>query len=208
MISWILDENALTGPIPSELGLLTDMTLFTLGKSFLVHSTSIAKIRFLHLTASFLISSSADNALTGSVPSELHQLTNSVIYLGTFLMRLIETIQTLWKLILTLLFAFQAVTDPAKLLVGTDSTILLERYIAVLFYFATQGDGWTDQTGWLSENPLCSWYGLECTDEGFLRGMDLGTCLLSSFCLCSKSVRSLTEYALYFVRVIVSIFSC
>ncbi len=86
--------------------------------------------------------------------------------------------------------------DPASLPVDTNSTILLERYIAVLFYFATQGDGWTDQTGWLSENPLCSWYGLECTDEGFLRGMDLGTCLLSSFCLCSKSVRSFTKYAL------------
>jgi hypothetical protein len=32
--------------------------------------------------------------------------------------------------------------DPASLAVDTDSTTLLERYIAALFYFATQGDGW------------------------------------------------------------------
>ena len=54
MIFWILADNALTGPIPTELGLLTEMTVLFLSKSFLVHS-SIVETRFLHLTASFII---------------------------------------------------------------------------------------------------------------------------------------------------------
>jgi hypothetical protein len=73
--------------------------------------------------------------------------------------------------------------DPASLPVDTNSTMLLERYTAAHFHFATQGDEWTDTNGWLSGNPVCAWSGLDCTDEGFLARMDLGTCLLSSFCL-------------------------
>jgi hypothetical protein len=34
MIFWISDNNALTGPIPSELGLLEQLTYLALGKSF------------------------------------------------------------------------------------------------------------------------------------------------------------------------------
>jgi hypothetical protein len=36
MIYWILGSNALTGPIPSDLELLTALTGVVLGKSFLV----------------------------------------------------------------------------------------------------------------------------------------------------------------------------
>jgi hypothetical protein len=80
--------------------------------------------------------------------------------------------------------------DSASLPVDTNPTILLEMYTAVLFYFATQGDGWFRQNGWLSERLICSWSGLECNDAGFLTGMDLGMCLLSSICLSNKCVRS------------------
>jgi hypothetical protein len=82
--------------------------------------------------------------------------------------------------------------DPAA---NTNSATLLERYTAALFYFATQGNKWINQTAWLSENAVCSWSGLECNERGFLARMDLGTCLLASFCLCSKTVRSLTKYS-------------
>jgi hypothetical protein len=86
--------------------------------------------------------------------------------------------------------------DPAFLPVTTNSATLLERYTAVLFYFATQGDEWTQHNDWLTGSPVCSWSGLECNEQGFIARMDLGTCLLASFCLCSKTVRSLTKYAL------------
>jgi hypothetical protein len=67
--------------------------------------------------------------------------------------------------------------DPAALPVNSNSTILLERYIAVLFYFATQGYefGWYDPNNWLTVNAVCSWSGLECNDQGFLARMDIGT---------------------------------
>jgi hypothetical protein len=73
--------------------------------------------------------------------------------------------------------------DPANLAVDTDSTILLERYTAALFYFATKGEGWRIQTDWLTSSAVCSWSGLDCNQQGFLTRMDLRTCLLSSFCL-------------------------
>jgi hypothetical protein len=42
---------------------------------------------------------------------------------------------------------------------------LLERYIAVLFYFETGGGNWTRKAGWLSGNNICNgWYGLSCFD--------------------------------------------
>jgi hypothetical protein len=73
--------------------------------------------------------------------------------------------------------------DPAHLAVDTDSTTLLERYTAALFYIATQGTLWTSANRWLSKDPVCSWEGLNCNDQGFLARMNLGTCLLASFCL-------------------------
>jgi hypothetical protein len=74
--------------------------------------------------------------------------------------------------------------DPAYLAVDTDSTTLLERYTAAHFYFAMQGTTlWTNQTGWLSENPVCSWRGIFCKEQGILTFLGLSTCLLASFCL-------------------------
>jgi hypothetical protein len=63
--------------------------------------------------------------------------------------------------------------DPAYLAVDTDSTMLLERYTAAHFYFAMNGSNWTDHIGWLSEDPVCLWKGLNCTDQGFLARMEL-----------------------------------
>jgi hypothetical protein len=68
--------------------------------------------------------------------------------------------------------------DQAYLAVDTIPTILLERYAAAYFYFVMQGTSWKNQTGWLSENPVCSWQGIVCTNQGFLATMDLCTCLL------------------------------
>jgi hypothetical protein len=86
--------------------------------------------------------------------------------------------------------------DPANLAVDTNPTTLLERFTLALFYFATQGDEWSSQRNFLTVNAVCSWSGLECNDQGILTKIDIGTCLLSSFCLSCKSVRSLTKFVL------------
>ena len=71
----ISDSNSLTSPIPSELGLLTELTFLVLCKSFLsfyfVHLCyenihSFARMSFFILN---------ENALTGPIPSELGLLT-------------------------------------------------------------------------------------------------------------------------------------
>eukprot|EP00527_Entomoneis_sp_CCMP2396_P002529 CAMPEP_0198138388 /NCGR_PEP_ID=MMETSP1443-20131203/1804_1 /TAXON_ID=186043 /ORGANISM="Entomoneis sp., Strain CCMP2396" /LENGTH=289 /DNA_ID=CAMNT_0043800147 /DNA_START=26 /DNA_END=895 /DNA_ORIENTATION=- len=81
--------------------------------------------------------------------------------------------------------------DPAKLAVDTNPTTLLERYIAVLFYFANHGDCWSNSSRWLTSNAVCSWSGLECNDQGVLTTMNLTkmnlcTCVLPSFCLVGQ----------------------
>jgi hypothetical protein len=53
---------------------------------------------------------------------------------------------------------------------GSDSfdslnSQLLERYIAVLFFFGTGGGDWHLNEGWLSGNPVCRWYGVSCLDS-------------------------------------------
>ena len=46
---------------------------------------------------------------------------------------------------------------------GASQQILLERYIAVLLYFSTEGDLWIDNSFWLSPDlPVCDWRGITC----------------------------------------------
>ena len=35
----------------------------------------------------------------------------------------------------------------------------------VVFYNATNGDEWDDSTNWLSDAPICEWYGLDCNND-------------------------------------------
>lgn len=44
------------------------------------------------------------------------------------------------------------------------STTIEQRYGLTTLYYSTQGDGWTDSTGWLGEGQECSWFGIECED--------------------------------------------
>lgn len=48
-----------------------------------------------------------------------------------------------------------------------------DRAILELFYLATGGDGWVDNTNWLSNRPLCDWYGIRTNDEGRVREVKL-----------------------------------
>ena len=42
-----------------------------------------------------------------------------------------------------------------------------QRYALAVLYFSTNGDGWTDNTGWLSGLPECGWFGVTC-DAAFI----------------------------------------
>jgi hypothetical protein len=59
--------------------------------------------------------------------------------------------------------AWIAEKDPAQL--SYDHPALLDRYSLVVFYFASANagnGGWTNSHAWLSEQGICSWYGIEC----------------------------------------------
>jgi len=46
---------------------------------------------------------------------------------------------------------------------GTDDDAqIILRYVLVVFYYATGGDGWTNNEGWLGHLTECNWYGLQC----------------------------------------------
>ncbi len=39
-----------------------------------------------------------------------------------------------------------------------------ERAVLEAFYLSTDGDNWKDASGWLSEQSVCSWYGITCVE--------------------------------------------
>lgn len=54
-------------------------------------------------------------------------------------------------------------------LLATDTSIdpctyptIVQRYGLAVYYYATQGDTWTNKTGWLSPEQECQWYGVSC----------------------------------------------
>jgi len=49
-----------------------------------------------------------------------------------------------------------------------------ERQALVALYQATNGESWSKSDGWLSDQPICTWYGVTCI-EGWVVGLDLST---------------------------------
>ena len=51
---------------------------------------------------------------------------------------------------------------------AADETALWEeRFALAVFYYATTGDGWSNNSGWLTSADVCSWTGiLACNEDG------------------------------------------
>ena len=54
------------------------------------------------------------------------------------------------------------------------SPTLMQRYGLSTFYFATGGETWTNNGGWLKNKHECNWFGVECNDEKFVISINLG----------------------------------
>ena len=51
-----------------------------------------------------------------------------------------------------------AFEDPAELPIKESNTsTLIERYAAAVFYYSTGGEMWTDEYNWMSNDTLCDW---------------------------------------------------
>lgn len=78
---------------------------------------------------------------------------------------------------------------------------LVNRYVLMTLYFATNGDSWSDNTGWCEGSPFCSWTGVDCSN-GLITGINLG----KNF-LCGCKMRTL-HYITFSQVVLFSILKC
>jgi hypothetical protein len=74
--------------------------------------------------------------------------------------------------------AFKWITDGdpinPPLRPGCDDAQIIQRYILAVLYCATNGIGWTNAKGWLSEESECEWYGVDCDSPEVVTSLDLG----------------------------------
>jgi hypothetical protein len=64
-------------------------------------------------------------------------------------------------------------SDPAKIDPCTYTTAT-QRYALTTFYYSTNGDDWTDSTGWLTETNECTWFGISC-GSNLVTQINIGT---------------------------------
>ena len=55
-----------------------------------------------------------------------------------------------------------------------QGSVASDRAALVALYNATGGPNWTDNTNWLSNEPLGEWYGVETNEQGRVEGLRLG----------------------------------
>jgi hypothetical protein len=47
-----------------------------------------------------------------------------------------------------------------------DGGRVQQRYILAVFYFSLQERGWINESGWISSDHECTWYGIKCGSDG------------------------------------------
>jgi len=73
-----------------------------------------------------------------------------------------------------ILSADEAQIDPCA-----SPEVSTQRYALATFYYATEGDTWIDNNGWLSGSNECSWFGITCNSDSILVFLGLGEYYLS-----------------------------
>ena len=54
------------------------------------------------------------------------------------------------------------VSDDQALLDPCSYSTIEQRFGLTTFYFATKGEGWSDNSGWLGDDNECTWFGVDC----------------------------------------------
>ena len=156
-----LDTNNLSGTIPAELGSLSQLRHLAVRENSLSGSIPVELGNLTNLRTLYLSS----NELSGTIPIELGNLTN---------------LYTLW------LFgnSFSG-CEPESLYSLPDfsssglPSCAAEKVALVALYNATGGASWSDNSNWLSEEPLNSWYGVTTDADGLVTGLSLASNVLS-----------------------------
>jgi len=70
-----------------------------------------------------------------------------------------------WKILNPVAFTEPAPASENNSAQPTDTAAALsERNVLVTLYQETDGENWANNTNWLSDRPICDWYGITCTN--------------------------------------------
>ena len=179
--SLVLADNRLTGSIPAHLSLLDNLTELVLDHNRLEGGIPTQLSRLVQLKRLGL----AGNRLSGGVPAILGRLTGlthlrlfSNPGLSGILPRSFTSLQ-LEELLLegTQLCVpqddeYEAWLETIPIKTVATCTDLESRVLASL-YNATNGHNWNDNTNWLSDQPIGTWYGVTTDTRGHVTHVDL-----------------------------------
>ena len=153
------DGNWLTGSIPAELGNLTSLTSLSLGR----------------------------NLFSGAVPAELGKLTNLAslaLYgnrslggtLPTSLVALEQMKGFRWDetdICAPYDYEFLQWLEGMNSYIGEICAPASDKDVLTMLYHATGGNNWTNNTNWLSDQPLSEWHGVVTNADGRVVGVNL-----------------------------------
>ena len=155
-----LGSNALSGPIPPELGNLAELSSLALFSNDLSGPIppelgGLSSLSWLNLR---------DNRFTGPIPHSFLQLRRlrDLSVLNTDLCLPGSSLFVAW---LQGISRYDA--GPEGLCNAADVTVLTS------LYEATNGGGWSESAGWLSDDAVGEWYGISTDSLGRVTGLDL-----------------------------------
>ena len=146
--------NPLSGSIPTELGNLTNLTYLGLQKTELSGSVPVELSNLTNLTQLWL----GENKLSGSLPQSLTELTKlEKFHFGTEkgLCAPSDAAFQTW---------LQGIEDHHGPTCAPPAPPG-QREALVALYNATDGDNWTNNTYWLSDNDISTWHGVEVSGD-------------------------------------------
>ena len=178
--------NQLTGRIPPELGKLSNLRDLALNSSRLTGEIPSELGNLSNLEKLYL----HENRLTGEIPEQLGRLSRLTrLHLeNNRLAGELPKSLTVLTMLERLLFndnaglcaptdeAFQAWLQTIGSVSGRNCGVAdsqEDRAVLVELYNATDGANWTDNTNWLSEEPLDTWYGVRTGGDGRVTGLEL-----------------------------------
>ena len=183
-----LHSNSLTGAIPAEIGKLTRLESLGLSNNSLTGAIPAEIGKLTNLGGLSL----GNNRLSGSIPSEIGDLTSlerlilndnteltGELPAGLRHIRSIHTVDIRETCITTPADSdFQAwlagirFRDTDRACGAGDTVTDAERAALVAIYDATDGDNWTNNANWKSQEPVGNWYGVT-VENGAVTELDL-----------------------------------
>ena len=139
-----MHANQLSGPIPTSIGLLTNLTFLDVSTNSLFGTVPSSLAAINATAANFKVFS---NQLSGTLPSNVAPL----YPVGS----------SSW--------AYNCITGCTNQFTGCD---LSERTMLVDLFTSTNRSlaGWTVATGWLSSAHPCTWFGVTCAAASLTTG--------------------------------------